>query len=142
MICFIFAVFCVHLFIINTIFQLLSSYYFSRQLSMSQYRAHSRVVVLHTLHRGQRDTRLCPYLATFYPFPFPHIWESSVLIPLLYSSIPSSSSSAAAAFSFAPNRPSPAFYHHIIPNRAPCFLSAVLHRSRIFRVAIYCETAF
>ena len=37
-----------------------SSYY--QSVSVSQWRAHSRAVVFHTLHRGQIDTRLCPYL--------------------------------------------------------------------------------
>ena len=40
--------------------------------------------MLYTLHRFQRDTRLYPYLvycANLYPFPLPHLRESSVLTP-------------------------------------------------------------
>ena len=39
---------------------------------MYLWRAHSRAAMFHTLHKIQRDTRLCTYLvycATFYPFP-------------------------------------------------------------------------
>ena len=32
----------------------------SQPASVSRWNAHSRTVVLHTLHRGQRDNRLCP----------------------------------------------------------------------------------
>ena len=32
---------------------------------MYRWRVHTTLVVSHTLHRGQRDTRLCPYLAIF-----------------------------------------------------------------------------
>ena len=34
-----------------------------QQASVSQWHAHSRAVVFHTLHRGQRDTILCPLIS-------------------------------------------------------------------------------
>ena len=40
--------------------------------------------MFHTLHRGQRDARLSPYLnncANLYPLTLPQVWESSVLSP-------------------------------------------------------------
>ena len=89
---------------------------------MSRRRAHIRVVVFHTLHRGQRDTRLCPYLvycATLSQLQLPHIQGSSVLIPLLYYSRPSfSASSPAADVSFSPSTSIHACYHHRIPTLA------------------------
>ena len=95
----------------------------SRSVSVYRWRAYSRAVVFHTLHIGQRDTRLCPYLincATFYALPLPHIRESSVLTPLLYSSSPSSSaSSAAAVVSIYPARSMPDCFHYRIPTRSP-----------------------
>ena len=39
-----------------------SSSFYSRPVSVSLWRVHSSAVVFHTLHRGQRDTRLCTYL--------------------------------------------------------------------------------
>ena len=111
-------------------------------LYVSQWRAHSRVVVLHTLHRGQRDTRICPYLincTNFYPLTFPHLRESSVLIPLLYFSIPSLSASVSDV-SLAPSRSIPNCFHHRIPPRSPWFLSAASQRSRSGRVSIYCAS--
>ena len=79
-------------------------------VSVSQWRAH-------TLHRGQRDTRLFPYFlysATFYPFPFPHTWNSYFLILLVYNSRPFLSA-AAAAVSLDPARSCPTCSHHRIP---------------------------
>ena len=108
---------------------------------MSQWHAHNRVVMFHTLHRGQRDTLICPYLvncATLYPVLFPQLRESYMLIFLLYSySLSSSYSSAYAAtsaVSLEPVRPNPTCYHHLIPTRAPplplCRLSQVQKRLR------------
>ena len=109
-------------------------------VSVSRWRAHSRSVVLQTLHRGQRGTRLCPYLFyfdTLYLFLLSHIRGSFVLIPPVYSPSPSSSTSAAAAVvSLSPASSSPSCSHHRIPTHVPRFLSAALHRSRIGRVAI------
>ena len=107
---------------------------------------HSRAVVIHTLHIGQRDNILCPYLincATLYPLPLYQFQESSIIISLLYSSIPPYSASAtAAAVSLAPARSMTACSHHRIPTHAPFFLSATSQRSRSYRVAIYCTTVF
>ena len=115
-------------------------------VSVSQWHAHSRVVVLHILPRGQIDTRLCTYLincSNLYPLPLTQIWESSVLIPLLYYFRPYSSTSVAtAAVSFAPSSSIPSFYHHRIPTHAPCFLSATSHRSKRDHTEIYCVTVF
>ena len=123
-----------------------NSTYSYRMFSVSQCRVNSRVVVFHTLHRGQRDTRLCPYFVfftTLYPLMLSQLCGSSVLIPLLYSSIWSSSTFAVTAvFGLAPTRSSPACYHHSILTRAPCFYSVASHRSRIGCVSIYCVTVF
>ena len=40
-----------------------SSYYYSQPESVSRWHAHSRVLVFHALHRGQRYTRLCPLIS-------------------------------------------------------------------------------
>ena len=44
---------------------LIRYYYYSRPVSVSQKHAHIRVVVFHTLHRGLRNTILCPYFFMF-----------------------------------------------------------------------------
>ena len=77
---------------------------------VSQCHVYSRAVVFHTLQRGQRDNRLCPYLVyctTVYPLFLTQLRESSVSMPLIYSSSPSSSASVsavAAAVYLAPAR--------------------------------------
>ena len=63
------------------------SYSSSQPVSVSRRSAHSRAAVLHTLHRGQIETRTCPYFINFntlYPLPLPQLRESSVLIPLIF----------------------------------------------------------
>ena len=110
---------------------------------MSQWHAHSRSVVFHTLYRGGRDTKLCPYLVhytTLHPLPVPQI-GSLPFYPLLYSSIPYSSTSAAVSVvSLSPVISIPACSYHHITTRAPCILSVALHRSRSDLVAMYCAT--
>ena len=116
-----------------------SSYY--RPVSVSRWLAHSRLVLFHTLHRGQRDTIIYTYLincATLYLLPLPHLRESSVLTPLIYSSSPSSSASAAsAAVSHSPVRSITTCCRHCIPTCAPCCLYSTSQRSRRYFVAIY-----
>ena len=110
----------------------------SRPVFMSQWRAYSRAVVFHTLHRVQIDTRLCPYLvycAPVYPLKLPQLQESSVSTPLLYSSRPSVYASTVAVVVFlAPTRTSSAYSHHCVPNRASppvlCRLAQVQNQSR------------
>ena len=115
-------------------------------VAMSRWRADSRAVVFKTMYRGQRDTRLCPYLincANLYPLAFPQLLESSFLIPILYYSIPSLSDPAStSALSLAPYSSIPACSCHRTPNRYPCFLSAASQRSRSNHVAIYYATVF
>ena len=57
----------------------------SRPASVSQLNAHSRAVVLHTLHRCQRDTRLYPYIVSFsllyYYLPLSHPSSLSLFFP-------------------------------------------------------------
>ena len=117
-----------------------------RPFSISWWRAYRWAVVLHTQHRSQGDTILCPYLincATLYLLLFLQLRESSVLIPHCHSSSPYLSASAATvAVSLPPYRSSPACSHHLILTCYPQLLSAVSHRSRIGRVAIYCTTVF
>ena len=90
---------------------------------MSQWCDHIRAVVLHNLHRVQRDAILCPclaYFANLYLFLFPHLRGSSVLIPLLYSSIPSVSASAADnSVSTSPSSSITACSQHRIPTHSP-----------------------
>ena len=118
----------------------------NRPFSVSRWYAHIRTVVLHTLNRVQRGTRLCPYLtncATLHLLLLPQFMESFVLLLLIYSSILYlSASSAAAAVSLALDKSIPAYYYHRIPTRSPCFLSAASQRSINDRVAIYCATVF
>ena len=111
----------------------------SRTVSVFRLCAHNRVVVFYTLYIGQRDTIICPYLITcdnFYPLPLPQLRVFSVLSPLLYFSIPSSSASAAAAVYLSPLRSTPSCYHHHSPNHGPFCLSAALQRSRISCITI------
>ena len=107
----------------------------SRPVSVFRLCAYSRVVVFHTLHRGQIYTKLCPYLITcdtLYPLLLTQLRVFSVLVPLLYSSSPSPFTYAAAADVYhAPSRSIPACSHHRSTNHASCLLSAALHRSRI-----------
>ena len=52
-----------------------SSYYYW-PVYMSRWCAHTSAVVFHTLHRGQRNTRLCTYLvkySTLYPLLLPQL---------------------------------------------------------------------
>ena len=118
----------------------------SRPVFVSQWCAHRRVVVFHTLHRGQRYTIICPYFIicnTFYPRTLPKIWVIFVLVSLFYSSKPSSSVSAAdATVSLAPARSIPACSHHHIPNHDPRLLASTLHRSRVSCITIYCTNIF
>ena len=115
-----------------------------RPVSVYRWRAHSRAVVFHTLHRGQRYTRLCTYFincATLYPLPLPQIQEYSILVPLLYSSRPYLSASYDSDVVYlAPFRSITACSNHRISACSPCFLSAASQRSRSDRVAIYCAT--
>ena len=69
---------------------------------MSQWRENSRLVMFQTLHRGQRDTRLCTYLiryANFYLLPLPQPRGSYVSTP----------SCTIPAHHFPPPLPSPPF---------------------------------
>ena len=111
---------------------------FYQPVSLSWWRWHYT-----HLHRGQRDTRLSPYLincTTLYLLTLPQLQEYSVLIPLRYSSSPSSSafSAFAATVSLAPTSSTSSCYHHQIPTCAHRFLSTASHRYRIGRIAIYC----
>ena len=120
--------------------------YYSRPVSVYKCHANSRAVVFHTLHIRRRETRLCIYLvncATLYPLLLPNLWESYVLIPLLYSSISSLYTSATAAdVSLTSLRSIPACYHQCIPTHASRCLSTASHRSMISRVTIYCANVF
>ena len=102
-------------------------------------------MLLQTLHRGQRDTRLCHYFinyTTLYPLPLPQPGGFPFHL-LIYSSSPSTPAySAVVAVSLAPDISMPAFYHQCIPTRFPCFLTIASHMSRSDRVAIYCTTIF
>ena len=40
-----------------------TNYSYHQLASMYWWHSHSRTVVFHTLHRGQRDTRLCPLIS-------------------------------------------------------------------------------
>ena len=116
---------------------------YSRPASVSQWHVHSRVMVFHILHIGQRDTRLCPLIiyrslrCTLTLAPP----QDSYFNYLHHSSTPSPSTVAAAA-SRAPARSIPTCSHHRISTCAPIALSNPSHRSSSERVAIYCATVF
>ena len=90
--------------------------------SVSRCHVYSRAVVFHTLHRRQRDTRLCTLISyrllrstiTFAP---PR--ESSFNY-LCHSSPPPPSAVAAAAYR-APSRSILTFSHHRIPTCTPVY---------------------
>ena len=103
----------------------LSSYSSSSQpVFVSQWHAHSREVVFHTLHRVQRDTIICPLiiyrlirvLATVAPSQ-----ESSFTSIRQFS--PPSFSAAASDASLSPAILCPACSHHCIPTCSPGDLS-------------------
>ena len=101
--------------------------------------------MFHTLNIVQRDTRHFPYLVSFstlYSLLLSRP-RSLHLFPICHFSIPtSSSSSAAAAVSLSPVSYMPACFHQTIPNLAPGVLSVASHRSRSGCVAMYCPTVF
>ena len=108
---------------------------------MSQWHAHSRAVVFHTLHRGQRDARLCPlisYRSLRCTLTFAPPRESS-FTSLRHSSPPSPS---AVAASRPPARSIPTCSQHHIPTRAPGAISDPSHRSNSDRVVMYYATLF
>ena len=81
--------------------------YFYFYLPASVYRCHaySRAVVLRTLRRGQRDTRLCPLLVNFATLYFLfHCPSPGAFLSYPCHSSPPSSSATAAAASRAPAR--------------------------------------
>ena len=101
------------------------------------------MVVFHTLHRGKRDTRLCPLIIyrllrstlTFSPprhSSFTSLRNSSPLSP--------SVNAAAATRTLA--RLIPTCYHHQIHDHAPGALSDLFHRSNSDHLAMYCVTVF
>ena len=105
--------------------------------SVSQWHAHSRTVVFHTLQRVQRDMRLWPLISyrlihCTLTFALPR--ESS--FTSLRHSYPLPPSAVASAASCAPARSIPVCSHHRIPNRAPGALSEPSHRFTIDRVAM------
>ena len=101
--------------------------------SVSQWHAHSRTVVFHTLHRFQKYTRLVRYV---YSLLLLHT-GSLPLHPLRHS-FPPSFYVAASVASLAPTIFVPAFYHHRIPTCSPGALSDPSHRSSSDRVFMYC----
>ena len=100
--------------------------------------------MLHTLHRGQRDTRLCPLISyilllfTLYCCSVPRVllyFPPSLLslVPLLRRRSPASR---------APARSITTCSHHRNPTCAPGALSNPSHSSNSDRVAMYCATIF
>ena len=86
------------------------SYYYSQPASVSRCHAHSRPVVFHTLHRDQRDTRLCPLISsrfiifTKYSCSVPRVL---LYFPLLHYYPPSPSVAAATASRAPPYQGAP-----------------------------------
>ena len=117
----------------------------SQPVSVSQWCAHSRAVVFHTLHRGQRDTSLYPYLVNFSTLYFYLLFSQPRSLPILprhCSSQYSSVTAATTALSLAPVRSIPAFSHHCIPTYAPGGISVSSHGSIMDHVAMNCVTVF
>ena len=101
--------------------------------------------VSNTLHRGQRDTRLCPDLVISSLLYYSLTLSQRRSLPIFphQCSLPSSSAAAAiAALSLAPTRSIHSCSHHRIPTLTPSFLSFSSHRSRTDHVAMNCLTIF
>ena len=122
----------------------LYSSYFST-VYVSLWCAHSRAVLFHTLHRGQRNTRLCPYLVHFTTLHFSIMVYHPRSLPIFYhhcSHLSLSVSASAAALSMVPVRYIPACSHHCIPTCSHGVLFISSYSSRIDRVAMNCATVF
>ena len=115
----------------------------SRLAFVYQWHANIRVVVFHTVHRGQRDIRLCPLISyrllccnlTFAP-P-----RESSSTSLSHSS-PPSPSAVDAAVSCTPARSIHTCSHQRIHTHSSGALSGPSHRSNSDRLAMYCVTVF
>ena len=122
---------------------MLISTYSSRPDSVYQWHVHSRAVVFHNLHRGQRDTRLCTlisYRLLRCTLTFDPPRESS--ITSLHHSSPPYPSAVAAAASSKTVRSIPTCSIHCIPTCVLGALSNPSHRYNSDRVAMYCATVF
>ena len=106
-------------------------------------------VKFHILHRGSRDTKLCPYLVNFATLYFSLTVSHPTGLPLFscHRSSPSLSafvstfaSTSSAALYLASVRSVTACYHHRIPNHPPRVLSVSSYRSIIDCVAMKCAT--
>ena len=119
------------------------SYSSSRVAPMSRWHAHSRVVVFHTLHRGQSNTRLFPlisYRSLRCTLNFAPPRESS--FTSLHHPSPPPPSAVAAAASCTPARSISTCSHHRIPTHAPGARSEPSHSSNSDLVTMYCTTVF
>ena len=111
---------------------------------MSQWHAHSRSVVFHTLHRCQRDTILCPLTSCFRSVVLSLPLSLSGILSLYppHHSFPPSSSITGDAASCVPSGSIPSCHHHRIPTCSPGALYDPSHRSNSDCVAMYCATVF
>ena len=106
---------------------------------MSQWHAHSRAVVFHTLHRGQRDARLCPLisyrslLCTCYGCSVPRVLLYLPSFTLLLHPLPPP---------LIPRQIKPPCSHQGIPTRATGALSNPSQRSNSDCVVSYRDTMF
>ena len=117
----------------------------SQPVYFSQWRAHSRKMVFHTLNRGQRDTRLFTYLLSFATLfcslPLSHSrslfsFPSSLFLPSL------SSPAVAAAVSLAPANSIPSWSYHRTPTHSPGVIFVSSHKVRSNCVAMDWATVF
>ena len=109
----------------------------SQPASVSWWHAHSRALVFHTLYRGQRDTRIYPwisYISLRFTLAFAPP-RGSLFTSLCHSSPPSTSAVAAAA-SRAPVRSIPTCSHHHTPTHAPRSLYDLSPRYNSDRLAM------
>ena len=111
---------------------------------MSQWHAHSRSVVFHTLHRCQRDTILCPLTSCFRSVVLSLPLSLSGILSLYppHHSFPPSSSITGDAASCVPSGSIPSCHHHRIPTCSPGALYDPSHRSNSDCVLMYCATVF
>ena len=112
---------------------------------MSQWCAHSRSVVLYTLHIGQIDTRLCTYLVNFATLYFSmplYNPRSLPIFPRHCSPLSFSASDSANVLSLALVRSIHYFFRHRIPARAPGVLTVSSHRSIIDCVSLNLVNVF
>ena len=113
----------------------------SRLASVFQWHAHNTAVVFHTLHKGQRDTRLCSlisYRSLCCTLTFALSRKSSIILsPSLFSPVPFHH----CRFRFLqPRQVNSHLFPQLHPYSRHGALSHPSRKSNSYRVAMYCVT--